>query len=175
VRRAVAELPMPVVVDADGLNSLAGVAGPPRALPALRVFTPHPGEMARLTGLSNAEVNADRLGVARRYAEERGVMLVLKGQRTIVAMPGGEAWINPTGTPAMGTGGTGDVLTGMIAGFLAQFPAQPDAAVIAAVYLHGLAGERAAAALGEQCVIAGDLLRFLPEAMNACRHTPYVF
>ena len=89
---------------------------------------------------------------------DRRVTLVLKGQRTVIAFPDGRVWINPTGTPALGTGGTGDVLTGMIAGFLAQFPSQPDQAVAAAVYLHGLAGEIGARALGEKCLIATDIL-----------------
>ena len=86
------------------------------------MLTPHPGEMARLTGKTTAEVQADRIGVARAYATEHGVTLVLKGQRTLIAFPDGRVWINPTGTPAMGTGGTGDILTGLIAGLLAQFP-----------------------------------------------------
>ena len=106
----------------------------------IRILTPHPGEMARLTGKTTAEVQADRIGAARSYATEHGVTLVLKGQRTVIAFPDGRVWINPTGTPAMGTGGTGDILTGMTTGLLAQFPERADLAVAAAVYLHGLAG-----------------------------------
>ena len=136
------------------------------------ILTPHPGEMARLTGLSAAGIQRDRVGVARAFAMERGVTLVLKGQRTAIAFPDGRVWINPTGTPAMGTGGSGDVLTGMIAGFLAQFPGDPDQAVAAAVFLHGLAGEIGARALGEKCLIATDILEYLPDAMEECADVP---
>jgi hydroxyethylthiazole kinase-like uncharacterized protein yjeF len=145
---------------------LAGHSGD--GLPHIRILTPHPGEMARLTGKTTAEIQHDRVGAARAFATERRVTLVLKGQRTVIAFPDGRVWINPTGTPAMGTGGSGDVLTGMIAGFLAQFPGEPDQAVAAAVYLHGLAGEMGARALGEKCLIATDILRYLPDAMEEC-------
>ena len=136
------------------------------ATSATRVLTPHPGEMARLTGKTIAEIQKDRVQAARAFATERQVTLVLKGQRTVIAFPDGRVWINPTGTPAMGKGGSGDILTGLIAGFLAQFPQDPDRAVAAAVYLHGLAGEIGAQALGEKCLIATDLLRYLPEALR---------
>ena len=132
------------------------------------MLTPHPGEMARITGKSIAEIQKDRVGAARDFAMERGLTLVLKGQRTVIAFADGRAWINPTGTPAMGTGGTGDVLTGMVAGFLAQFPRQPDEAVAAAVYLHGLAGQIGARALGEKCFLATDILKYLPAAIKQC-------
>jgi NAD(P)H-hydrate epimerase len=94
--------------------------------------------------------------------------VVLKGERTVIGFPDGRVWINPTGTPAMGTGGTGDILTGMVAGFLGQFPSQSELAVAAAVYLHGLSGELGAASKGEKCLIATDLLDFLPAAIQAC-------
>jgi ADP-dependent NAD(P)H-hydrate dehydratase / NAD(P)H-hydrate epimerase len=163
VRRAVAELRLPMVVDADGLNALAGHAVRTN-FP--RILTPHPGEMARLTGEKVPEIQADRIGSARSFAGEHRVFLVLKGNRTVIAAPDGCAWINPTGSPAMATGGTGDVLTGMIAGFLAQFPDQLETALLAAVWLHGRAGELGAAKLGEKSLIATDLLEFLPEAMR---------
>jgi NAD(P)H-hydrate epimerase len=99
---------------------------------------------------------------------ERGLILVLKGQRTLIAFPDGRVWINPTGTPALATGGTGDILTGTIAGLIAQFPNDIERAAAGAVYIHGLAGELGAASLGEKCLIATDLLRFFPAAMNAC-------
>ncbi len=155
----------PIVLDAD---ALAGhVNGNPSRV---RILTPHPGEMARLTGKTTAEIQADRIGAARAYAKEHAVTLVLKGQRTLIAFPDGRVWINPTGTPAMGTGGSGDILTGMIAGLLAQFPERPDQAVAAAVYLHGLAGELGAQTLGEKCLIATDLLQYLPDAIEElCR------
>jgi len=160
----------PLVLDADALVDIGKVAHTPR----VRVLTPHPGEMARLTGKTIAEVQADRIGLARAFAESHSVTVVLKGQRTIIAFPDGRVWINPTGTPAMGTGGTGDVLTGMIAGFLAQFPQHPDEAVAAAVYLHGMAGQLGARALGERCLIASDLLRYLPAAMEECAALPHL-
>ena len=106
--------------------------------------------------------------MARKYATFHGVTVVLKGHRTLIAFPDGRVWINPTGSPAMGTGGSGDILTGLISGLLAQFPKQPDEAVGAAVYLHGLAGELGAKALGEKCLIATDILKYLPQAMEAC-------
>jgi NAD(P)H-hydrate epimerase len=163
VARTVAEFEHPMVLDADAL------VGHAFSLPTrVRILTPHPGEMARLTGKTTAEIQSDRVGAARAFATDRRVTLVLKGQRTVIAFPDGRVWINPTGTPALGTGGTGDVLTGMIAGFLAQFPGEPDQAVAAAVYLHGLAGEIGARALGEKCLIATDILRYLPDAMEEC-------
>ncbi len=163
IRRLVNELALPLVVDADGLNALD--AKNLRA-PAPRILTPHPGEMARLLNSTVADVQADRIGCARAFAREHGVFLVLKGNRSVIAAPDGRAWINPTGSPAMATGGTGDVLTGMIAGLAAQFPDQLEAALLAAVYLHGRAGELGAAKLGEKALIATDLFAFLPEAMR---------
>ena len=154
-------LTQPVVLDADAL-----VGAPHFPTGAIRVLTPHPGEMSRLTGRTTAEVQADRVGTARTFAEQHGVTVVLKGERTVIAFPDGRVWINPTGTPAMGTGGTGDVLTGIIAGMLAQFPDQPDQAVGAAVYLHGLAGQIGARELGEKCLMATDLFRYLGQAMR---------
>jgi len=168
----------PMVLDADGLVGQGivgqGIVGQRSGLPSrIRILTPHPGEMARLTGKSTAEVQADRIGVARTYATERGVTLVLKGQRTVIAFPDGRVWINPTGTPAMGKGGSGDILTGMIAGLVAQFPERPDQAVAAAVYLHGLAGQLGAQALGEKCLLSTDLLQYLPDAMEECADVPH--
>jgi NAD(P)H-hydrate epimerase len=170
VRKFVAQITKPLVIDADGLNALAGSAI--RTYTPNLVLTPHPGEMARLTGMSTADVQADRVGVARGYATGRNVTVVLKGQRTIIAFPDGRVWINPTGTPAMATGGSGDILTGLISGLLAQFPDKAEQAIAGAVYLHGLAGELAAAELGEKSMIATDLLEFLPEAMNECAGVP---
>jgi len=160
VASAVEAFPQPMVLDADALaGQVAGGAG------RVRVLTPHPGEMARLTGKTTAEVQQDRVGSARAFATAHAVTLVLKGERTLLAFPDGRVWINPTGTPALGTGGSGDILTGMISGFLAQFPKQPDEAVAAAVYLHGLAGEIGARALGEKSLIATDILKYLPDAV----------
>ena len=171
VRRAFAEFVQPMVVDADALNALAGTAW--AGAGKRRVLTPHPGEMARLCGKTTAEISADRLAAARGLAIERQVTLVLKGERSLIAFPDGRVWINPTGTPAMGTGGTGDILTGLTAGLLGQFPNDPDHAIAAAVYLHGLAGELGAAALTEKCLNATDLLRYLPAALEECARLPH--
>ncbi|MEO8368389.1 MAG: NAD(P)H-hydrate dehydratase [Candidatus Solibacter sp.] len=158
----------PMVLDADALQgTMRGTAG------RLRVLTPHPGEMARLTGKSTAEIQSDRIAAARDYAPQHGIILVLKGQRTLIAFPNGDVHINPTGTPAMGKGGSGDILTGMIAAMLAQFPASPEQAVDAAVYLHGLAAELAAQDTGDKCLLATDLLQYLPQAMEACADLPH--
>jgi len=160
VASAVESFPQPMVIDADALAKPVAGAG------RVRVLTPHPGEMARLTSKTTAEVQQDRVGIAREFATSHSVTLVLKGERTVLAFPDGRVWINPTGTPAMGTGGTGDILTGMISGFLAQFPKQSDLAVAAAVYLHGLAGEIGARAVGEKSLIATDILKYLPDAVS---------
>jgi hydroxyethylthiazole kinase-like uncharacterized protein yjeF len=166
VRRLYVESPVPAVVDADALNALAG------DLPhtdKIRILTPHPGEMSRLMGISTKEVQADRLHNAQSFAKRSGATVVLKGDRTIIAFPDGETWVNPTGSPAMATGGTGDILTGMTAGMVAQHPGDWQRAVCAAVWLHGRCGEIAAKHLGEEATLATDLLTYLPEAMNELR------
>ncbi len=151
-----------LVLDADALV-------PENVRPGA-VLTPHPGEMARLTGLSTAEVQSRRLEIAREFARSRQVYVVLKGYRTLVAVPDGRVFVNLTGSPAMASGGTGDVLTGLIAGLLAQFPKAPvEQAVAAAVWLHGRAGELAARDLGEQSALATDLLARLPAAIASLR------
>jgi ADP-dependent NAD(P)H-hydrate dehydratase / NAD(P)H-hydrate epimerase len=160
VNRLFTELAKPMVIDADALNCLAG--GDWKGTKALRVMTPHPGEMSRLNGQSIADIQRDRLAAARAFACDRQVTLVLKGEGTLIAFGDGRVWVNPTGSPAMATGGTGDILTGMISGLMAQFPEDAERAAAAAVYLHGLAGEIAARHLTEQSVIATDLLRYLP-------------
>jgi NAD(P)H-hydrate epimerase len=171
VRTLFATLDKPMVIDADALNCLAGSDW--KASGAPRILTPHPGEMSRLTGRGIPEVQADRIGIARELATARHVTLVLKGEGTVIAFPDGRVWINTTGSPAMATGGTGDILTGLTAGLAAQFPNDLDRAVAAAVYLHGLAGECAARHLGEQPVIATDLLRYLPEGIRAIANVPH--
>lgn len=174
VRELFATCDKPMVVDADALNNLADGQWPDRKA-GLRILTPHPGEMARLTGTSVKDVQADRIGCARRFATERDVILVLKGECTLVAFPDGQVWVNPTGSPSMATGGTGDVLTGLTAGFVAQFPMRPREAVAAAVYLHGKAGQLGAAEIGEQPFIATDIFRMLPQAIREARNAddPY--
>ena len=182
VRKLVMESAVPIVLDADGLNAFEekaealnrrgrghGVAPKDKDGTTTLVLTPHPGEMSRLTGISTASIQRDRVNVARHFAQEHGLILVLKGDRTIVAGPDGDTWVNPTGNPGMATGGTGDILTGLTAGLLAQFPARAFQAVIAAVYLHGLAGDVACEQMGEQALVATDLIRALPEAMRRIR------
>ncbi|MCU1337452.1 MAG: carbohydrate kinase, YjeF related protein [Bryobacterales bacterium] len=154
---------IPTVIDADGLNAIAGTDFRGRGLHT--VLTPHPGEMARLLGVERISED-DRLKVARTFAQERNVCLVLKGYRTLIALPDGNVWINTTGSPAMATGGTGDILTGMISGMIGQFPNEIDTAVRAAVWLHGRAGQLGAQELTEQCLIATDLLHYLPKAIR---------
>jgi NAD(P)H-hydrate epimerase len=163
-----------MVVDADALNAFEGSAGQLTGRGRTLVITPHPGEMSRLTGLSIAEVQANRLEVARNFAREHELIVVLKGHRTLVAGPiaasDGAVWANPTGNPGMATGGTGDVLTGMVAGLIAQHPQHALEATALAVYLHGLAGDLASESIGENSLVATDLVRFLPEAFAQMRN-----
>ncbi len=155
----------PLVVDADGLKLLAQIEGWPKHLPPGAVLTPHPGEMAILTGALKEEVQSDRVGVAQKFAAEWGHVVVLKGAFTVVAAPDGRATIQPFATAALARAGTGDVLAGAIAGLLAQGVAPYEAAV-AGAYLHGLAGVLAARALGTTAsVLASDVLEALPEAL----------
>jgi NAD(P)H-hydrate epimerase len=158
---------LPLVLDADALNHLA--AHPkllaPRSAPT--VLTPHPGEAARLLDRSPATVQADRIAAARAIAERFGAITVLKGARTIIVAPDGRLAICPSGNPGLGTGGTGDVLTGCIAAALARAPVGSDgfAATAAAVYLHGAAGDRAARARGQTGLLAGDVVDALPSEL----------
>jgi NAD(P)H-hydrate epimerase len=164
VRRFLRENALPAVVDADGLNALAGhleVLAQRRGRET--ILTPHPGEMARLCGLSVAEVQADRVGAAGRFAREHGVVVLLKGARTVVACPDGRLYINSSGHPGMASGGMGDVLTGLVGGLLAQGLGAAAAAALGA-YLHGLAGDRLRPLFGEAGLLATDLLRELPAA-----------
>ncbi len=157
---------IPAVIDADGLNILAAK---PEALGRIRgpaVLTPHPGEFARLVGRTSAEVLRHRLEITPEFAVKHGLTVVLKGHRTLIAAPDGRVFVNPTGNPGMATGGTGDVLSGIIA---AQVVQEKDflGAVLSAVYVHGLAGDIAAERLGERSLTAGDIIRCLPPAMKA--------
>ncbi len=171
VRALVAKSEVPVVLDADGLNAFEGHAGELNGKGRLLVITPHPGEMARLAGCSIADVQKDRLGVARKFAQEHEVIVVLKGHRTLVARPNGEVWANTTGNPGMSTGGTGDILTGMVAAMMGQNPDDTALAILAAVHLHGLAGDVMRESVGEHSMVATDLLRGLPEAFQRARAT----
>ena len=165
VRDLITEIKQPLVLDADGINALAGHAQILRRAQAPVILTPHPGEMARLLGKSVGDVQKDRLGAAGSFAQEFNVHLVLKGAGTVIAAPDGALAVNPTGNPGMATGGTGDVLTGMIVGFLAQ-GLSPWEAACAGCYLHGVAGDLVAARRGEIGMIARDLLDAIPEAIR---------
>jgi NAD(P)H-hydrate epimerase len=156
---------VPLVLDADALNAFADDPGRLSARDDQQVIvTPHPGEMARLLGIPIAEVQAHRLESARNLATARGLTVVLKGHRTIVATRDGKAFINPTGNAGMATGGTGDVLTGMAAAWLAQLQ-DPETAALLAVYLHGAAGDLAADDEGQVAMTAGDLVAHLGDAV----------
>ena len=165
VRQIVDRASMPLVIDADGLNAFTGA---PDRLAGREgrdvIITPHPGEMGRLVGMSADEVQASRLEIARNFAANHHVYVVLKGHRTLVATPDKKVFINPTGNPGMATGGTGDVLTGMIGAWLAQLM-DAEAACKLAVYLHGLAGDLAEADESEVSMTAGDVARHLGDAL----------
>ncbi|MEI9979188.1 MAG: NAD(P)H-hydrate dehydratase [Edaphobacter sp.] len=165
-RHVVEKTTMPVVIDADALNAFAGKTRLLNGKGRVMVLTPHPGEMARLAGLTVKEVEADRIGLARRFATEHELTLVLKGWRTLVAHPDGSIAVNTSGNPAMAKGGSGDILTGIVAAMLAQYPNDVARAVEAAVYLHGLAGDFAAQAMDEHTVLATDTVTHLSDAFR---------
>jgi NAD(P)H-hydrate epimerase len=177
IRRLAREVELPLVLDADGLNAFAGRAGEIAGRAAAgrdTVLTPHPGEMGRLLGISTAEVQADRIAAVRRAARETGAVVVLKGHLSLIAVPADdteeeagepEVYVNPTGNPGMATGGTGDVLTGLLAGLLAQGLGAVQAAPLG-VYLHGLAGDLVAERVGGRGMAAGDLVDALPAAFR---------
>ena len=156
---------LPWLIDADGLNNLAADVSRLREARVPPVLTPHPGEMGRLAGLDTAEVNDDRIGLARAFAAEHRCHLVLKGARTVMATPEGQVSINPTGNSGMASGGMGDVLAGIVAGFLAQ-GLPPEDAVRLGVYLHGRTGDRVADERGGVGLIASDLVDELPRAIR---------
>ncbi len=163
VKRVILEAETPLVIDADGLNVLAGDLDVLKEKKNDIILTPHPGEMARLVGLSVPEVLKEKLTVAKRLATEYGVIVVLKMARTIVATPEGEIFINSTGNPAMASGGVGDVLTGVIGGILAQGRPAKEAAVLG-VFLHGLAGDLWVEKRGRTGLLAQELADYLPKA-----------
>ena len=170
IRTLIAECDGPIVIDADALNALAGHTSLLRSCPLSPIVTPHPGEMARLLGESTAAaVNRNRVGIARDFARAHSSIVVLKGARTIIAHPHGATAITPTGNPGMATAGTGDVLTGILAGLLAQ-KVSPWEAAQSGVYLHGLAGDLAAQTYGYPSLMAGDLVACLPQAITHLLH-----
>ncbi|MBI1846311.1 MAG: NAD(P)H-hydrate dehydratase [Candidatus Rokubacteria bacterium] len=160
------DLAQPLALDADALTALAGHLATLKDARGPRCLTPHPGELARMLGVSVADVEHDRIAAARDFATGHRVHLVLKGAASVVASPDGRVLINPTGNPGMASGGTGDVLTGILGAFLAR-GLDPGAALASAVYVHGLAGDRAAARVGEESLIARDVIEALPEAFAA--------
>jgi hydroxyethylthiazole kinase-like uncharacterized protein yjeF len=169
VRTVVGKYKVPIVLDADGLNAFEGHTAELNGKGRWLVITPHPGEMARLLGSTTTAVQRDRLNVARTFAREHEVIVVLKGHRTLIAQPDGTIWVNTTGNPGMATGGTGDILTGMVSGFVAQNKDRVVEVVIAAVHLHGWAGDVACESMGEHSLVATDLVKALPEAFRRVR------
>jgi NAD(P)H-hydrate epimerase len=167
VQALVNQLDRPAVLDADALNALTGRVSLLTTCKTPPILTPHPGEMARLeSDATPRTINENRIGTASRFARERGVFVVLKGARTVIAQPDGATAVCPTGNPGMATAGTGDVLTGMIVGLLAQGLA-PWEAACAATYLHGHAGDLATAAKGQAGLIAGDVIEQIPHALKS--------
>lgn len=160
VRTILQKITTPVVIDADALTALAGHTEILAVMQAQKVLTPHPGEMARLTGLEIAEIEADRINIAKKYAEEWQAIVVLKGAPTVIGCPNGTVYVNSTGNSSLATGGSGDVLTGIIAGLAAQEISLQEAA-ICGVYLHGLAAELTGIDIG---LAAGELAALLPQA-----------
>jgi len=177
VRQLVSSSQMPLVLDADGLNAFGGRAAELNGEQRVLILTPHPGEMARLLShpaeppVSALQVQADRIGIVRAFAKRHHCYLVLKGHRTAIADPGGQVWINTTGNPGMATAGAGDLLTGIIAGLLAQ-GLSPMEAVLLGVYAHGMAGDLAADDTGEISLMARDILEALPDAFQQLDGAP---
>ena len=187
VRLLVKETTLPVVLDADGINAFVGETEGLNGQKRVLILTPHPGEFARLLGRSTSDIQANRVSLARDFAQQHGLHLVLKGHRTIYASPSGQVFANSTGNPGMATGGSGDVLTGILAGLLGQvmllMPAAErgvtatserhegssqvkflENAIALGVYLHGLAGDLAAETAGEKSLVASNIMAHLPAA-----------
>jgi NAD(P)H-hydrate epimerase len=156
---------IPIVADADAVTLIAQNLGILKEVKVPLVLTPHPGEMSRLIGKSSKEVQEDRIGVARDFSSKYNVYLILKGARSLVSTPDGRVFVNPTGNPGMASGGMGDVLTGIVGGFLAQ-GYNPDDACILSVFAHGLAGDLVARRKGGVGIIAGDIADMMPEAIR---------
>ena len=165
IMKLIPEITLPLVIDADAITALASRAEILKKGKGSVIITPHPGEMARLAGITTQEVQADRIAVAKSCAASYNAIVVLKGNRTVIAAPDQEVYINPTGNPGMASGGTGDVLTGMIGGLLAQGLPSLEAAKWG-VYVHGLAGDMAAQEIGEIPLIASDIIDYLPDALT---------
>lgn len=166
VRNIVKTCRVPMVIDADGLNALSEDLRVLADCKEGAILTPHPGEMGRLTSLKISDIQDNRVGTTHRFVEKYGCHLILKGARTLIAEPGGKIHVNPTGNPALSSGGSGDVLTGLVGGFLARRWPMKEAGITAA-YLHGLAADYLAEDMGQTGVLAGELLDVLPELMRS--------
>jgi NAD(P)H-hydrate epimerase len=169
VRKLLHALRLPIVLDADGVNALTGHTDLLTQVKTKLVLTPHPGEMARLLGMTSQKVQSDRLGTTQSFSQRYNVCLVLKGAHTVLANPQGSLFINPTGNQGMASGGTGDVLAGMLGGLISQ-GLDPLQASKIGVYLHGLAGDLVAAQKGTMGMIAGDLIECIPLAIRKIRN-----
>jgi NAD(P)H-hydrate epimerase len=165
VHKLIQETDVPLVIDADAINLLAQELDAIHMSGKSPVLTPHPGEMARLIGCSVAEVLDGRPGIVREMAIKGKCYLVLKGYQTLMANPEGDLFLNPTGNSGMASGGMGDVLTGIIAGFLAQGYSKQEAMLLG-VYIHGLAGDIAVKEKGEEALLAADLFNTFPDALQ---------
>ncbi|MEK6545080.1 MAG: NAD(P)H-hydrate dehydratase, partial [Nitrospinota bacterium] len=165
IKNLIKKLSCPMLIDADGLNIVADEIKLLKGKKSPVIVTPHPGEMAKLLNTTSKKVQADRIGAGRRLATKYGIYVILKGARTIIATPDEDVYINPTGNPGMATAGTGDVLSGIIAGFLSQGFSAKDASILG-VYLHGMAGDISASNLSQTALIASDLIRALPEVIK---------
>lgn len=165
--KLLADCEKPLLIDADGINLLSKHIDVLKHTKCPVVLTPHIGEMARLTGLSTEYINENRVSVAVNFAKEYGVTLLLKGRDTVIANPNGEFKVNPTGTSALATAGSGDVLTGIITAFMAQ-GAKPFASAVMGAFIHGLSGEKAEKDLTNRCVTATDIIEYLSKAFKEC-------
>jgi NAD(P)H-hydrate epimerase len=169
IRKIIRHSEIPIVVDADGLNNLAGDVQDLAKAKAPIILTPHPGEMARLLGTKAGKVQQDRIHCAREFSTQHNVHVVLKGAATIIAHPDGRVYINATGNPGMASGGMGDVLTGVIAGLIVQ-GAAPEAACHAGVYLHGAAADSLVENMGPYGYLAGDVMQAIPREIKKILH-----
>lgn len=168
IRELIREIRVPMVIDADAINSLAGHADILKKTKAQAIITPHPGELSRLINITSDDINRDRITIARKVSQQYNIIVVLKGANSVIAEPDGNVYINNTGNPGMASGGTGDVLTGIIAGLICQ-KVSPINAAIAGVHLHGLAGDLASLEKGEAGLIAGDMIKKIPEAWKSVK------
>ncbi|OGF67434.1 MAG: hypothetical protein A2Y62_18210 [Candidatus Fischerbacteria bacterium RBG_13_37_8] len=166
IRELISQYDKIMVIDADGINAIAQDISILNDKKGTLILTPHPGEMARLLKVSTKEIQDNRIEASRDFAVKHDIILVLKGYRTLVAFPNEMVYVNPTGNPGMASGGTGDVLTGMIAGFVAQNIDNINQAVLAGVYLHGLAGDIAKEKIGELPLTASDIMKYIPRAIK---------